>query len=83
MSVVHISEEEAVRDFAAVLAKVDAGDRVMIDRNEHGILTCVSAAMDSPLRVAESQDVPEQEKLTYLSEFRERHAEAFDGSKWD
>lgn len=32
MGVVHISEEEAIRDFAAVLAKVDAGEEVVIDR---------------------------------------------------
>ncbi len=32
MSVVHISEEEAVRDFAAVLARFDRGDEVVVDR---------------------------------------------------
>ena len=32
MNIVHISEEEAVRDFAAVLARFDAGEEVIIDR---------------------------------------------------
>ena len=82
MSVVHISEEEAVRDFAAVLAKVDAGDRVVIDRKKHGALVFVGTALNGT-DTAELYRLSEQEELTYLSEFRERHPEMLDGSKWD
>jgi hypothetical protein len=33
MAAVHIAEREAVRDFRAVLSRLDAGDDVLIDRD--------------------------------------------------
>jgi antitoxin (DNA-binding transcriptional repressor) of toxin-antitoxin stability system len=44
MAVIHISETEAVRDFAAVLAHVRAGSEVVIDSEHNAVALLVPPA---------------------------------------
>jgi prevent-host-death family protein len=44
MAVIHISETDAVRDFAAVLARVRAGDEVIIDSHSNPIAVLIPPA---------------------------------------
>jgi antitoxin (DNA-binding transcriptional repressor) of toxin-antitoxin stability system len=44
MAVIHISETEAVRDFAAVLAHVRAGSEVVIDSEHNAVALLVAPA---------------------------------------
>ncbi len=50
MAVIHISEAEAARDFAALLARVRAGAEVVIDDGPHtAVVLCVAA--ERPVRL--------------------------------
>ena len=46
--VIHISEEEAARDFAGLMARVRSGAEVIIESNEHP--TAVLRPVDPPRR---------------------------------
>jgi hypothetical protein len=54
MAVIHIPEEEAVRDFGAVLSKIDAGNSIVIDRGA----TTVVLESSKPMRtIAEALEI--------------------------
>jgi len=44
MAVTHISEAEAIRDFAGVLAKVRAGDEIVIDTGAEPVSVVLKSA---------------------------------------
>ena len=62
--VIHISAEEATRDFAALLVHVRAGDEVVIEHNALPVAVLRPAAPESSLDktfAAIAQDVPDEE----------------------
>jgi hypothetical protein len=94
MGVLHIPEEEAVRDFSSVLSKVDDGYEVVIDRPSTSV-TVRGLGMPRMRTVAEARAILEERErrgvLGVMDEefandvrnFRERHPESLDSSKWD
>jgi len=90
MAVIHIPEEEALKDFATVLSKYDLGDQIVIDR-ARGSLTLVKSAPDRPLTFAEaisrlprnSTGVIDEDYEADVRNFRERHPESFGSAAWD
>lgn len=94
MGVLHIPEEEAVKDFGSVLSKVDDGYEVVIDRPGMSV-TVRGPGMPRMRTVAEARAILEERErrgvLGVMDEefandvrgFRERHPESLDSSKWD
>jgi hypothetical protein len=90
MAVIHIPEEEAVRDFGAVLVRLDAGSEVVIDRATGGVrlhratpthpLTFVEAIARLPKN---SAGVIDEEFEADARNFRDRHPESIDSTRWD
>jgi antitoxin (DNA-binding transcriptional repressor) of toxin-antitoxin stability system len=90
MSGVHIPEEEAIRDFGAVLAKVDAGDEVVIDRANVPVKVIPSrpafrtvADALAILKARGDEGVMDEEFARDVRNFRERHRESFHASTSD
>jgi hypothetical protein len=89
MSIVHISEEEAINDFRAVLNLIDEGTHIIIDRASGSV--DVSSGPVRPLTFAEAIEKLPKESTGVMDEdfardvrsFRQRHSEGFDSSKWD
>ena len=54
MAAIHISEAEAVRDFAGVLAKIDAGAEIVIDRESTSPVLLKIAPSEMPRLLSES-----------------------------
>ena len=50
MALVHVSETEAINDFASVLARVRAGEEIVIGSNKDPI-ALVRPAVESPVRL--------------------------------
>ncbi|HZL25928.1 MAG TPA: hypothetical protein VFC39_05305 [Acidobacteriaceae bacterium] len=94
MAVLHISEEEAVKDFGSVLSKVDDGYEIVVDRPGPSV-TIKGVGLPPARTIAEGLAIlEEREKLGVLGvmdedfandvrKFRERHPESLDSSKWD
>lgn len=91
MSIIHISEEEALADFGAVLSKHDAGDKVFIDRAEGQILL-VDSSLPRALTFEEaiarlpkdSIGIADEDFAGDVQNFRKRHPESLtSSSKWD
>ena len=59
MATIHVSEAEAVRDFAALLARVREGAEVVIESDKHPTAILRAAA---PLRRSISQSIAMAEK---------------------
>ncbi len=87
MSIVHISEEEAINDFRAVLNRIDEGAYIVIDRASGKV--DVSSGLVRPLTFAEAIEKLPNESIGVMDEdfardvrsFRERHSEGFDSSR--
>jgi hypothetical protein len=92
MAVIHIPEEEASKDLSALLKKVALGDEVVID----GAATSARLIQEKIPRgrtVAQMRAILESlpGERGYMDEdfardvlnFRKRHPESLDGSKWD
>jgi hypothetical protein len=90
MAVIHIPEEKAVKDFGSVLKKHHAGDSIAID-GQNGSVRLVSGPFAEGKTVAEilaylpedSEGVPDRDFAADVAEFRKRHPESLDASRWD
>jgi hypothetical protein len=90
MAVIHIPEEEAVKDFASVLTKHHAGDSIVIDGPNRS-LRLVPNGLRSGKTVAEileilpenSEGVLDDDFASDVAEFRKRHPESLDATRWD
>jgi hypothetical protein len=90
MSVVYIPEEEALKDFAVVLSRIDEGQRVVIDRQGSQLelvpkyrLRTVKEALAILDALPGERGVMDPEFARDVRNFRERHRESLDSSKWD
>lgn len=90
MAIVHIPEEEARKDFGAVLSRLDEGDEIVIDRAT-GNVTLINSSPGRALTFAEAIDRLPKHSEGIIDEdferdarsFRDRHVDGFDSSKWD
>jgi antitoxin (DNA-binding transcriptional repressor) of toxin-antitoxin stability system len=64
MAVIHISEAEAARDFAALLARVRAGAEVVIDNDESPSVVLRVAAARPLRRLSESLRLAREHRST-------------------
>jgi prevent-host-death family protein len=88
--VIHISEIEAVSNFAALLARVRAGAEIVIEQNSHPVAVVHPA---EPVRRTISECLallPEDSKATIDADFAndvqaavESHREALDSTAWE
>jgi antitoxin (DNA-binding transcriptional repressor) of toxin-antitoxin stability system len=92
MATVHISEAEAVRDFAGLLAKVRAGTEVVIDNgmNSAVLLRPLSESpirsLSDSLRLARehaSPATPDDEFAADVEAAVNSHQEPLDPPEWD
>lgn len=90
MSVLHISEEEAVNDFARVLRSVDEGNEVVIRRDLNEITVARSTvrrmrSFNEALAVLDpnSPGVMDESFANDVASFRSNHPESLNSSQWD
>jgi len=90
MSVIHISEEEAVRDFADVLSHVDEGNGVVIERKDSQLelvprprMRTVKESLAILDALPGERGFMDEEFARDVRNFRARHPESLDSSKWD
>jgi len=90
--VVHISEAEAERDFAAVLARVRAGAEVVIENEDNKLPVAVVHAPTPPRRLIsdciallpeDSTAVMDADFAKDVREGIESHREALQPPEWD
>jgi prevent-host-death family protein len=89
-SVIHISEIEAASNFAALLARVQAGAEIVIEQNSQPVAVVHPA---KPIRRTISECIallPEDSKATIDADFAhdvqaavESHREALDSTAWE
>lgn len=92
MAVIHIPEEEAVKDFGSVLTKHHAGDSIVIDGPNRS-LRLVPNYSPKPRTGQEILEIYEklpgergfmdEDFARDVMDFRKRHPESLDSSKWD
>jgi hypothetical protein len=90
MAVVHITEEEAVKDFADVLSRIDEGNAVVIERKGSQLELVLRPRMRTvkeSLAILDAlpgeRGFMDEEFARDVRKFRERHPESLDSSKWD
>ena len=83
MAVVHISEAEAARDFSGVMARVRAGERVVIEDDHSAVAVVDAVAQTQVRRLSESLRLAkERGHTTALDEgFGKELEEAIDGHR--
>jgi hypothetical protein len=90
MAVIHIPEEEAIKDFASVLTRHHAGESIVIDGPNRS-LRLAPDLLHGGRTVAEiletlpenSEGVLDDDFAADVAEFRKRHPEALDATRWD
>ncbi len=92
MAVIHISEADAVRDFAGLLARVRTGAEVVIGSDEHPVAVIRSAVPPSVRRLSESLRLAKERASTVtldadfandLEAAINSHPEPSDSGAWD
>jgi hypothetical protein len=92
MAVIHIPEEEAVKDFDSVLTKHHAGDGIVIDgpassaklvANGRPKVRTVADILEIYDNLPGERGVMDEDFARDVLEFRKRHPESLDSSKWD
>jgi len=90
MATFHISEAEAIRDFAGVLARIRTGAEVVIESGNHAI--AVVQPSTPPRRTIseclallpeDSTSVMDDDFAADVQEFVDSHREPLDTSAWD
>lgn len=92
MAVIHISEADAARDFAGLLARVRTGTEVVIVSDEHPVAVIRSAVPPSVRRLSESLMLAREHASTVtldvgfandLEAAINSHPESSDTAAWD